>query len=114
MYAANFAPTRVPVADLAVIRVRRPARFASRRLRKLALGLGSFLFMAVVLAQSAHGSSTSGWESLTVQPGQTLWSIAAERYPGSDTRTKVGEIMEANHLGGGMITAGEVLRVPSS
>ena len=70
--------------------------------------------MAVVLAQSAHGSAPSGYETVRVMPGQSLWSIAADRYPSSDTRAKVGEIMKANRLQTVQLSVGEELKVPTS
>lgn len=110
MYAATYGPTR----ELAVLSRRRPVRSSRRRARKVLLGLGTFLFMAVVLAQAAHGSTPTGFETVRVQPGQTLWGIAADRYPGADTRDKVGEIMSANGLRDANIAAGVELKVPSS
>ena len=44
-------------------------------------------------------------------PGESLWSIAAERFPESDTRWVVDLLVEAN--GGTVIQAGQQLRVPA-
>jgi nucleoid-associated protein YgaU len=52
-------------------------------------------------------------ERVTVQPGDTLWDIAAARYPGADAREKVFEIEQLNGLAGPAIQAGERLRVPA-
>ena len=46
-----------------------------------------------------------------VQPGDTLWSIAASSY-GGDTREGVWKLRERNHLAGTMIAPGQVLRLP--
>lgn len=78
------------------------------------MGMGAFLVMAVVLAQTAHGSSPNGVETVTVAPGQTLWSIAAQRYPAADTRAKVIEIERLNGLGGPDLQVGEQLKVPGA
>ena len=110
MYVATFTPIR----DLQVIGRRRPAQASARRARNVLVGLGTFVFMGVVLAQSAHGSAPTAYDTVRVQPGQTLWGIAADRYPGADTRAKVGEIMKANGLQGVQLSVGEELRVPSS
>jgi LysM repeat protein len=48
-----------------------------------------------------------------VQPGDTLWSIAAEHYPSSDVRAKVEEIERANGLHSPVIQVGETLHLPS-
>jgi LysM repeat protein len=82
--------------------------------RKAAIGVGAFLFMAVVLAQTAHGSTPGGVETVTVSPGQTLWQIAAERYPDADTRAKVVEIERLNGLAGPGLQVGEQLKVPAA
>ncbi len=50
---------------------------------------------------------------MTVQPGDTLWAIAADRYPNSDVRAKVWQIEQVNHLSGETLQPGETLRVPS-
>ena len=49
---------------------------------------------------------------VVVQPGQTLWSIAAAAEPAADPRTVVQEIMSANALGSPAISAGQQLWVP--
>ena len=46
-----------------------------------------------------------------VQPGETLWSIAAERY-GGDPRAGVWKLQQANGLSGSMLVVGQRLLVP--
>jgi LysM repeat protein len=46
-----------------------------------------------------------------VQSGETLWSIAAERY-GGDPRAGVWKLQQANGLNGATIVAGQRLLVP--
>jgi hypothetical protein len=46
-----------------------------------------------------------------VQPGDTLWSIAASSYSG-DPREGVWKLRERNHLPGTTIAPGQVLRLP--
>ena len=46
-----------------------------------------------------------------VQPGDTLWSIAAERYAG-DPREGIWKLQRRNHLAGTTITPGERLVLP--
>jgi LysM repeat protein len=50
---------------------------------------------------------------VTVAAGDTLWSIAARRYPDADPREKVFQIEQLNHLAGPTIVPGERLRVPA-
>jgi nucleoid-associated protein YgaU len=60
----------------------------------------------------AHSSGAGGPErSYRVQPGDTLWSIAARSY-GGDPREGVWKLRERNQLSGTTIAPGEVLRLP--
>jgi LysM domain len=63
-------------------------------------------------AGRAAAVSTSGYEVITVEPGDTLWDIAGQRYPGSDVRARVFEIEQANGLSGPVIVEGQRLQVP--
>ena len=62
-----------------------------------------------------HGQPGAGYQGMhqvVVQPGQTLWSIAATADPTADPRDVVQEIMSTNALGSPSIKAGELLWVP--
>ncbi|MFN2466440.1 MAG: LysM peptidoglycan-binding domain-containing protein [Candidatus Dormibacteria bacterium] len=68
----------------------------------------------IVFMKAAYGGGRTGTEQVVVQPGQTVWSIAAERYPDdSDIRGRVGEIVRLNSLGDQPVYAGEKLQVPA-
>jgi LysM repeat protein len=69
--------------------------------------------LSLGFAKVAEGGAAGPYEALTVQSGDTLWSIAADRYPGADVRAKVFQIEQANHLNGPAIEAGEKLQVPT-
>ena len=51
--------------------------------------------------------------AVTVQPGDTLWGIAAEIDPGADPRALIAEIREVNALAQSGLTPGQVLVVPA-
>lgn len=51
---------------------------------------------------------------VTVRPGDTLWSIAADAAPDRDPRAVIDEIRRLNQVTGDLVRAGEVLRVPVS
>jgi LysM repeat protein len=81
-------------------------------------GLGRWLLAtlvvaaaSVVLARAAAGG-TAPVERVVVQPGDTLWAIAAARYPGDDPRERVDAIERLNGLSGPTIEAGETLLLP--
>jgi LysM repeat protein len=62
-------------------------------------------------ASFARSSDASGPETnYVVQPADTLWSIAAERY--ADPREGVWELRERNDLAGTTIVPGQVLVLP--
>jgi nucleoid-associated protein YgaU len=63
-------------------------------------------------AMFARESGATGPErSYRVQPGDTLWSIAAARYPG-DPREGIWKLEQRNDLPGTTITPGQILRLP--
>ena len=64
------------------------------------------------MAVAAHSSAPRSYATVVVQPGDTLWSIAAARYPGDDVRARVQDIEQANGLSGPQIESGETLRLP--
>ena len=98
-----------------------PARRGLRRSRRsprrdplvVAAALACAVVFLLLLARAAYGGTSVGGERITVQPGQTLWSIAAERFPGDDVRARVDQIIDANHLQGGQLYAGETLTLPT-
>lgn len=107
-------------------RVRRaaPARAARPALRITRRGrLSITLAFAVVLAalgvaggsQALAGSETQPVpvQSVTVLPGDTLWSIAQQgAAPGEDVRDVIAEIVELNGLESSAVYAGQQLTVP--
>jgi hypothetical protein len=76
--------------------------------RLLMLGLVAAIAWAVV----AHASSAAAPErAYVVQPGDTLWSIAAARY-GGDPRSGVWRIEQRNGLHGRTLVAGTRIYLP--
>ena len=103
MYAAGHGiqPWRAPRAGGMSVGVRR-----------LLAAAAAFLFLSVGFALGAHGSADHGFTTVVVQPGDTLWSIAAARYPGDDVRVRVQDIEAANGLAGPVIEVGQSLKLP--
>ena len=83
------------------------------RLRNSAVLAGAVLALSFGLAKVAEGGAQGGYSTVTVQPGDTLWAIASDRYPSSDVRAKVWQIEQINHLSGHTLQPGETLEVPS-
>jgi nucleoid-associated protein YgaU len=66
----------------------------------------------VVWAALAHDSGAGGpGHRYRVERGDTLWSIAVERYAG-DPRAGVYDLQQRNQLSSATITPGQVLSVP--
>jgi len=65
------------------------------------------------LARFALGGTAPATTTVVVQPGDSLWSIAAARYPGADTRERVDAIERLNGLDSPVIAAGETLQLPT-
>ncbi|HET7420053.1 MAG TPA: LysM peptidoglycan-binding domain-containing protein [Candidatus Dormibacteraeota bacterium] len=81
------------------------------RLRRWLLAGGAVVGAAIVLAAAAHGDTRAA-TTVVVEPGDTLWSIAAAHYPSDDVRIRVQDIEQANGLRGPQIEAGQTLKLP--
>lgn len=101
-------------------RTTRPSAATFRRRRLAALGallVVAALLLAAAAALLAPGTPAAGAVPVArvtyvVQPGDTLWSIAAELAPGADLRPVVDALADAN--GGASLLPGQrlVLTVP--
>ena len=49
---------------------------------------------------------------VTVEPGQTLWDIAADVNDGGDVRSTMAHLEDMNHLDSATLQVGQTLRVP--
>jgi LysM repeat protein len=89
---------------------------SGRRVRpfgRLVVVLLLALAVSLSLAVVAHGGTAPAYSTVVVQPGDTLWSIAAEHYPSDDVRARVQDIEIANQLNSPAIEVGETLRLPA-
>jgi nucleoid-associated protein YgaU len=103
MYAAGYG-----------IRPLRSRRAGSARLlRQWAFVLVAVAVLSLVLAKVALGGGSQTDVTVVVQPGDTLWAIAAAHYPTDDVRSRVDDIERLNGLQGPAIQAGETLRLPA-
>jgi predicted Zn-dependent protease len=65
------------------------------------------VWSATARSSQAHGPR----QVVTVQPYQTLWTIA-QAHTGGDVRAEIWRIEQANHLAGSEITPGQRLILP--
>jgi LysM repeat protein len=75
-----------------------------------ALGAG-LVWLARASAPSA-GPTLIAPHAVTVQSGDTLWSIATQVAPQRDPRAEIAGLQRRNHLTGVDLVPGQVLRVP--
>ncbi|MBN6192674.1 MULTISPECIES: LysM peptidoglycan-binding domain-containing protein [Microbacterium] len=98
------------------------------RLRLTARGRGVLLAVAsvplavgIAFAAISGGSAIASGadkpvaavETITVMPGDTLWSIAGSIAPEADPRDVIGDISRMNLLRGGEIQIGQELAIPA-
>ncbi len=100
------------VADIAPLRLTRRGRvmlFVAALLVTLSAML--LAIMPSVIATVTAGDPMPVSE-VTVQPGDTLWEIAAAANPGGDVTATVDQIAELNGLRDGQVRVGQELTVP--
>ncbi len=83
----------------------------------IALPVAAVLAMGVLgggaaIASHQQGAPAGTFETVTVMPGDSLWSIAAEVAPQSDPRDVILAISNLNNLGDGTLRAGQSLAIP--
>jgi nucleoid-associated protein YgaU len=91
----------------------------TRRARRLAVvlalasGVAVGSWLAPLLGGAGEGDlRLAGVESVVVQPGDTLWSIATSLDGDGDVRAVVDEIQELNGLNGAALVPGQTLLLP--
>lgn len=113
-------PAARPVARPVARTTSRPQLRLTRRGRLVVFLAG--LLVAVAVAVAFAGGSVATAEKgepvptdvIVVGTGVTLWDIAAARAEGGDVREVMATIQQLNHLDGGLLVAGQQLRVPAA
>ncbi|WP_309129093.1 LysM peptidoglycan-binding domain-containing protein [Microbacterium sp.] len=96
-------------------------RLTARGRRVLLAVASAPLAAGVVFSALAGGSAiasgeqapATSFETVTVMPGDTLWSIAADAAPDADPREVIDDIMRLNSLPSGMVQTGTTLALPA-
>lgn len=105
----------------ATISVLRPPADADRapvRLTRRGVGvlsafvacLGAVLVWGAAASAPSATSSPAGPAVVTVQPGDTLWSIAGRAAPDRDPRAEIDHLRTLNHLSGVSLEPGQRIR----
>jgi nucleoid-associated protein YgaU len=103
--------------DVAVEVVRpRPSTLRLTRRGRLvvfAAGLAAALGLGFLAASgSLANDKPEPTRVVTVEPGQTLWDIAASVNDGGDVRSTMAHLEDLNHLDSASLQVGQTLRVP--
>jgi Tfp pilus assembly protein FimV len=92
----------------------------TRRGKAVLLGLLALLLL-VAVSVGRTGSQAAmvtengpALQQTTVQPGDTLWSVAQRIAPDNDPRQVVAQIKRINHLHGSALQAGQLLLLPTA
>ncbi|HEX8092473.1 LysM peptidoglycan-binding domain-containing protein [Jatrophihabitans sp.] len=93
-----------------------PVRLTRRGVIAIALGVALAGGLLLLTAHLSAGSpaprpAVAPGAVVTVQPGDTLWSIAGQVAPGRDPRRVVEQIRRSNHLDTVSLTPGQTLKV---
>jgi LysM repeat protein len=102
-----------PMVDLATMPATSPLRLTRRGVVVVAaLAVVAAALLALLAWRSAPAASAqpASVSSVTVQPGDTLWSVALNVAPDSDPRAEVDKLTSLNHLSGASLVPGQVLR----
>jgi hypothetical protein len=80
----------------------------------LAIVLGSVVSAKAGAGTEAAATKAYSFITVTVAPGETVWSLASRVAAGGDVRSLVSEIITVNSLASVDLTAGQKLRIPLS
>ncbi|WP_246036304.1 LysM peptidoglycan-binding domain-containing protein [Sinomonas susongensis] len=96
----------------------------TRRGRLVLIALPAFLASVLLLAvlsgliAPAHAgdspASVTHTTQVTLQEGQSLWTVASQYAPDRDPRVVIGEIVELNNLDSTKVLPGQQIQVPTA
>jgi LysM repeat protein len=79
----------------------------------LAAAIGFGILSGGSAIASNDSVATATFETVTVVPGDSLWSIASKVAPSEDPREVIDEIVALNALEGATIQVGDELAIPA-
>lgn len=94
----------------------------TRRGRRVLAGLAALPAVAALgaaivsgggaLASLEESAPAGTFDTVTVMPGESLWSIAESIAPQADPRDVIDDIVRLNALGGAQLQAGQTISIP--
>lgn len=117
----NSITTITPASTRPVVRTRLRLTTRGRRVvatlaalpAVVALGIG-ILSSGGALASGDAGSAAGTFKTVTVHPGDSLWTIAQDVAPDSDPRDVIDDIVRLNALPSSVVDAGQSLAIPTA
>ncbi len=101
-----------PAQPLPPVRLTRRGRLAMFLSTLLMLGVLGIILGSTTVATDEPGAPVPA-TMVVVEPGQTLWDLAAKANPNGDIRTTVDDIMRLNSIeSAGGLQAGDTIAVP--
>lgn len=64
-------------------------------------------------ASAGNTPGNAQFDTLTIQPGETLWQLAEETAPNADPRDFVQDVVSLNALDGSGLQAGQKIAIPA-
>lgn len=62
---------------------------------------------------AAAGGARTHFDTVTIQPGETLWQLAEDTAPNADPRDFVQDVISLNALDGSGLQAGDQIAIPT-
>lgn len=106
------ADTRAAVPTMGLRLTTRGRRALAVLVAAPVLALGALGVLQVSTASAGQEAASVSYETVVVQPGETLWSIAAGVAPEVDPREVIADIQRLNGVGGA-IQPGQQLAIPA-
>jgi len=93
----------------------------TRRGRVVLTALAALPLLVVVALVALNGGQASAgnasghvdFQTVTIQPGETLWQLAEQTAPNADPRDFVQDVVSLNALDGSGLQAGEQIAIPT-
>jgi hypothetical protein len=112
-----------PTRAVAPAAARRSKLHLTRRGRVVFTVLAAIPLMLVVALLVLNGGQASAgdaagsgyrtsFETVTIEPGQTLWQVAEQQAPNTDPREFVQDVVTLNNLDGSAVQAGQQIAIP--
>lgn len=79
----------------------------------LVVGIAASALAGGTAIASGEHAAPVAFDSVTVVPGDTLWSIASDAVPGADPRVVIEDIKRLNNLSSGAIQIGATIAIPA-